>query len=496
MNRKVKGQGRERCGGLWAHLPADSAIRAWAADLRRVMALGDFDPRSWALAGHAVVIEHDDPDEVANLLDAVARECNMSLFFVARERVATEFDQWLDQVPEGVPTIVYLEPGQWVGGSPENGRQSLDEPMHDEGAAYRFRRTFASLLDSGITGSPVVFVTTLGSICQLDPELCHAGRFDRWIKLPTISDAVRGCVFLQEAVDLPLEEACRRELSRLGAVLRCDFPDRARRLLLLQALRRRAWRESRPVGMRDIVEFSVYSTGDEDVAQTTASERHCAAVHEAGHALISWLGSRDRSAPVYTSIKSRGNTLGVVVVPHDAYERSENDRTYADRIQQIRVSLAGRAAEHLVFGSTEISAQSAQEDLERASKLAMKIFGAWGLPPDPASDAQAGANLLVLPNEPSVAGGSGRLFEELSRQFLRRQFLVVLETLRRNRELFDRIVAALIEKGVLFQEELRALEPSFVGLDAGGGREMDPRQYQLAVDTQCDQSFTGITVAF
>jgi cell division protease FtsH len=105
------------------------------------------------------------------------------------------------------------------------------------------------------------------------------------------------------------------------------------------------------------------------------------AAHEAGHAAVAILDSNGKNIPDYWSIVPGADFKGVVA-ESIAYRESLGGRTtYADFRHQIRVRLAGRAAEELAFGPENISS-GACGDLESVWKRSSRAFGRWGFAPD------------------------------------------------------------------------------------------------------------------
>ena len=234
-----------------------------------------------------------------------------------------------------------------------------------------------------------------------------------------------------------------------------EYPDRRRRALMQTALRRLAWREARPLVFTDLLNFAVHGTCEVDTVldEDPIKIRHC--IHEAGHALLTHLDSRERKPPVYCSVVKRDGSQGVVVPAYEVHERVSEDPSYCDITHQIRTSLAGRAAEHLLLGAHEASACGSSRDLEKAKQLAISLLAHWGHAPDITSDEQAASNLAVSPE--SMRSSELARTEVLIREFLQSQFLVALEMLRENRAYLLRIVAALMKKSVLFEEDFQDL---------------------------------------
>jgi len=96
------------------------------------------------------------------------------------------------------------------------------------------------------------------------------------------------------------------------------------------------------------------------------------AFHEAGHALVGW--ALPNADPVHkVSIISRGRALGwTLSLPVE-------DRflvTRSELIDQLAMLLGGRVAEELVF---QDPTTGAQDDLERATKIARKMVCEYGM---------------------------------------------------------------------------------------------------------------------
>jgi cell division protease FtsH len=104
-------------------------------------------------------------------------------------------------------------------------------------------------------------------------------------------------------------------------------------------------------------------------------EKKRVAFHEAGHAVANYLiGSTGKIQKV--SIVPRGESLGCVIhLPDD--EKYMNDKQ--DLLDEIKVLLAGRAAEEIILGSCSTGSSN---DLEKSSAIAMNIVSRYGLGDD------------------------------------------------------------------------------------------------------------------
>ena len=104
----------------------------------------------------------------------------------------------------------------------------------------------------------------------------------------------------------------------------------------------------------------------------TEKERRILAFHEAGHALMSHL--MGEIAPVQkVTIVSRGTALGYTLnLPsEDRYLETKEEL-----VDMLKIALAGRAAEQVVFGRVTNGAAS---DLEKATEIARAMVFEWGM---------------------------------------------------------------------------------------------------------------------
>lgn len=442
----------QRSGLIWQYIPESSAIKQWALELQQ-LASSPFDPVTWSLAGHAVVIMSDDHELTEDLLRSTAKATGMNFLSVPADEILN-FPSVLEGVPTDLPSLVYLEPGLWLGNCLEGDKEILGferPPLHDEIRAFAFRKELKRILLNIVPTTPVIVATSLNSIDFMDVQLRCNDCFDRRIQVPRMADDILVRVFMDEMGSSNLDHTITSNPKRLGALLADVYPDLRRRQLMEKAVLRLCWREDRQVTLNDLITFCTYGTLEEDKPPVSHENRKSHAVHEAGHALIAYLSSRKKTPPAYCAIKARNGQYGVVVTAYEDVENEANEWTYSDAINQIRIGLGGRAAEHLVFGTQNASLHGSSADMMRATQFAFRIFGRLGFPLDTDSDEAAASNLAVISGSPTPT--EYEHVERAVRIFLQRQFLAVLDMLRQHLPLLNAITDALIEKQVLFQED-------------------------------------------
>lgn len=439
---------------LAALLPPSSALHRWAQELRTLLSSQPgADAPDWQLLGHAVLLESDDIEEIPALLEQVADMAGMPLHIFSPSGVVEQFLPWIGELPADEPALVYLMPGEWM--NPTTPGRDIEQSACAAGpCADAFLRAMQGvLMDLG--ARPVVLVTVASGYEQLCPCLRQVGHFDRRIRAPEWNAVALVSDFLCELGADHADESVSAKPERLGALLKAVFPDRRRRSLTVLALKRLAWRQQRKISFTDLVQMGTMGTTEDGPMPTDPSGRYRTAVHEAGHVLVSHLDSAAMIAPIYcTAVRSR-DCHGRTVTSYEASESQGDDLTVANIRHKIRVHLAGLAAEHLVLGVEESSALGSGSDLDDATKLAVHMFGDWGIAPDTSTPASQASNLATV-----ISGSHPADSPQVSRkarQCLQTEFMKTTDILRKHRDYLDRIVIALCQKDVLSQEDFERL---------------------------------------
>jgi hypothetical protein len=438
--------------GIWSYIPETSAIKRWTNELA-IASNATFHADIWEILGHAVVIEHHDTDEVRNMVHHIAGEGNMQLHLINRECI-TNFSDCIKAVPSDEPTLIYLEPGFWLknGLSKNDSEQTWPEcPTHDDDKAYAFRKELATFLVTSAREQPIIFVTAVEYISQLDSLLRRDGLFDRRIKVPELEYEDVALAFISETGSEWMDESIHAQLKRVGCLVRHEFSYQRRRALVQKSIKRLAWRKGEKVSYKELVQFAAYGTAEGDDRLDPPHMRHHHAIHEAGHALVAYLDSKEKSVPEYCSVIKRGGTHGIMIRAYESHERISDDLSYQDMTHNIRVALGGRVAEHLILGPLDASARGSINDMKTATQIAGSLFGKWGHSTDVSSDTVAASNLAVCIGTPSDSEYEHT--EKLIRTYLQTQFLLVLNLLRENVELLHSVVDALNQKTVLLKDD-------------------------------------------
>ncbi len=450
----------ENPAGIWDYFPYTSFIKTWTRELEQAKSL-PFSRSTWELVGHAVTLVYKDTEAVTPLMHHIAQAAGMALQFIPRDQILN-FSEWMAAILKDQPCIVYLEPGVWLKhdlSADDSDHDWPNPPSHDEDQAYAFRKDLAKYLKTTALEQPIVFVTCLQNYNQMDFNLRQAGLFDRRIQLPKLSQEDIARAFIDQTGSELMGESITENLKRVGCIIEYDLEDYRRRMLLQKSLQRLAWKRSGKLHFQDLVMFTVYGTAEVDKCFDPPEIRRRHAIHEAGHAVMSHLDSREQLPPDYCSVLKRNNSNGVMTSCYSAHEKMSDDQSYLDMLHEIRVTLAGRVAEHLLLGAKYSSADGARSDLKNATSLAGATLRTWGHSPDITTDKAASSNLAVCIGTPTSS--EHQYFEPLIRNFLQTQFEYVQHFLSTHIDYLKLVAETLNTKIVMFQDDFFDLHKEY-----------------------------------
>ena len=180
------------------------------------------------------------------------------------------------------------------------------------------------------------------------------------------------------------------------------------------------------------------------------SEKRRVAYHEAGHATISWLV--EHAAPLLkVTIVPRGRSLGAAW-----YLPEERQLTTTEQMQdEICATLGGRAAEQTIFGNISTGALS---DLERVTKQAQAMVTIYGL-----NDKVGNISYYDSSGQSEYSFGkpyseeTAKVIDEEISKLVEEQYQRALNILGTNRDKLDALAAKLLEKEVIFREDLEEI---------------------------------------
>jgi cell division protease FtsH len=175
----------------------------------------------------------------------------------------------------------------------------------------------------------------------------------------------------------------------------------------------------------------------------TEKEKRVLAFHEAGHAVMSYL--MGELMPLHkVSIVGRGEALGYAyyLPTEDRYVRTKEELN-----DSMKITLAGRAAEQVVFGRISTGAA---DDLQKVTELARSMVFEYGM-----SDMVASRTMRA--DNYALSEETKRLRDQEQARLTDGAFLEAVRLLTKHRASLDRVAAALLEKETLGREEVLEL---------------------------------------
>ncbi|NLB42386.1 MAG: ATP-dependent zinc metalloprotease FtsH, partial [Clostridiales bacterium] len=220
----------------------------------------------------------------------------------------------------------------------------------------------------------IVVIAATNRIDSIDEALLRPGRFDRHIEiqLPDVQSRLKILEYhaknkpLGKNVDLT--ELARQTVYFSGAKLEN---------LLNEAAIQAARRSVESIELEDIDKaFYTVIAGSEKKDRSTISDedRKITAYHESGHALMTRLIAPENKVSRITIIPSTKGAGGfsMNIPPERMYHKKK------DLENSIKIALAGRGAEELIFGEENITT-GASNDLEKATGTLLNIVRRLGM---------------------------------------------------------------------------------------------------------------------
>ena len=300
-------------------------------------------------------------------------------------------------------------------------------------------------MDGFGTNSGIIVLAATNRADILDAALLRAGRFDRqiYVDLPDVHD--RKEIFLVHLRPLKIDESVDVDLlaRRTPGFSGADIANICNEAALIAA---RAGKEfiSRDDFMNAV--DRVVGGLEKKNKMTTEEERHSIALHEAGHATVSWF-LQYANPLVKVTIVPRGKALGAAW-----YLPEERQITTTQALRdQMCATLAGRAAEEVFLGRISTGAAN---DLEHTTKTAYAMVAYYGmsdkLPNVNYYDMQGDGYGLTKPYSDRTA----ELIDEEAREIVRVEYERAKELLREHAEGLKTLTQLLLDREVIYTEDV------------------------------------------
>ena len=285
----------------------------------------------------------------------------------------------------------------------------------------------------------------------LDKALLRPGRFDRRIivdrpnlqgRLDTLKVHTRK-IKLSEDVDL--KKIAQATAGTVGA----DLAN-----LVNEAALRAVRQGRKTVNQEDLlVSFEVVIAGTEKKNTVLSdTEKRLVAYHEVGHALVAAL---EKHADPVTKITIVPHTTGALGYTMYTPEEEKFLSTKEELLVDLRTTLAGRAAEQVVFG---VQTTGAANDIQRATSLAKHMVTVYGMSEALGLMAPASIQNQYLEGQAYMdcSQETAAVVDREVTKLLAQCFADARRILEENRELLDEISEFLLTKETITGEELMA----------------------------------------
>ena len=300
-------------------------------------------------------------------------------------------------------------------------------------------------MDGFGTNSGVIILAATNRVDVLDTALLRAGRFDRQIHVDLPDLPERIAIFRVHLKPLKLESGLDIELlaRQTPGFSGADIANVCNEAALIAA---RHSHES--VNKQDFLDAVDRIVGglERKTKVMTQDEKRSIALHEAGHAAVSWL--LEYANPlIKVTIVPRGQALGAAwYLPE---ERSIMTRE--QMLDEICATLAGRAAEELFTGHIS---SGAMNDLEKVTKRTYGMVAYMGM-------SESLPNLCYYNTQESFvkpySDYTAKLIDEEVQQIISLQYERAKQLLSAHAAEHQRLADLLCEKEVIFAKDVEEI---------------------------------------
>ena len=301
-------------------------------------------------------------------------------------------------------------------------------------------------MDGFGTNSGVIILAATNRADMLDSALLRAGRFDRQIHvdLPDLNE--RKEVFMVHLKPLKIDETvdidflARQTPGFSGA----DIANVCNEAALIAARH-----NSEKVGKQDFLDAVDRIIGglEKKTKVMTEKEKRSIAIHEAGHATISWF-TEFANPLVKVSIVPRGQALGAAwYLPEERVLQTKDAM-----LDEMCSLLGGRAAEELFIGTISTGAMN---DLERTTKQAYGMIAYAGM-------SERLPNICYYSNQEyqfqrPYSETTAKIMDDEVLRMINEQYERAKRILTEHKEGHAQLAQLLVDREVIFAEDVEKI---------------------------------------
>ena len=348
------------------------------------------------------------------------------------------------QAKEKSPAIIFIDEIDAVGRA--RGKSNMS------GGNDERENTLNQLLtemDGFGTNSNVIVLAATNRADVLDKALMRAGRFDRqiFVDLPDIRE--RAEIFqvhlapLKKVEGLDLDFLAKQTPGFSGA----DIANVCNEAALIAARNNKT-----AVDKQDFLDAVDRIVGGLEKKNkiVTPDEKKAIAIHEAGHATVSWM--LEHAAPlIKVTIVPRGQSLGAAWYLPEERQIVRTDQM----LDEMCATMGGRAAEKVTFNKISTGALSDLEKVTRQARAMVTIYGLNDKIGNVTYYDSTGQSEYSF-SKPYSEETAKTIDKEIS-LLIESQYERAINILEENKDKLHQLAAILIEKEVIFKDDLEAI---------------------------------------
>lgn len=383
------------------------------------------------------------------LAKAVAGEANVPFFSISGSDFvemfvgvgASRVRDLFRQAKEKAPCIVFIDEIDAVGRS-----RSKNAGFSSNDERENTLNQLLTEMDGFGSNSGVIILAATNRADILDKALMRAGRFDRQIHvdLPELRERIE--IFKVHLRNLRLIEGFNVEFlaKQTPGFSGADIANVCNEAALIAARKDKEF-----IDKQDFLDAVDRIVGGLERRSKIISpeEKRTIAFHEAGHATVSWI--LPNANPLFkVTIIPRGRALGAAW-----YLPEERQITTTEQMMdEMAATLGGRAAEEIINGKISTGALS---DLEKITKQAYAMVSYLGM-------SQKVGNISFYDSTESAGFTIGKPYSEKTAELIDNEakrlvdesYVTAKKILNEHLEGFSKLAELLLEKEVIFSEDL------------------------------------------
>ncbi len=380
------------------------------------------------------------------LAKAVAGEANVPFFSLSGSDFvemfvgvgASRVRDLFRQAKEKAPCIIFIDEIDAVGRA-----RGKNPSMGGNDERENTLNQLLTEMDGFGTNSGIIVMAATNRADILDKALLRAGRFDRQIHVDLPNLHERKQIFNVHMKPLKMDNTVDVDLlsRQTPGFSGADIANVCNEAALIAARG-----DKNAVGRQDFLDAIDRIVGglEKKTKVMTQEEKRGIAIHEAGHATISWF-CQYADPLIKVTIVPRGQALGAAwYLPEERVNVTKNQM-----LDKICSLVGGRAAEELFLGTISTGALN---DLERANKMAYSMIAYYGM-----SDNLYNVSYYNMGNDyfkQPYSDLTAQKIDEEVKELIAQQYERAKKILTEHSEGHGKVTQMLMDREVIFAEDV------------------------------------------